>query len=153
MHGFGGEIIFAEATGGLPDFAYHADLFVGATNVTDVIDVGRLKPGAIIVDDSFPLCFDLRWGRFGIVHAGPDARESVCRPLRRRRKIEFEVRIARTWPDKGLETGVPPQFVGACTWRERRECQGIKIPGQRVFQHHAALITIDAHLKARDRAL
>src|SRR6266571_3293542 len=57
--GFGGEIIFAEATGGLPDFAYHADLFVGATNVTDVIDVGRLKPGAIIVDDSFPLCFDL----------------------------------------------------------------------------------------------
>jgi len=57
--GFGGEIIFAEATGGLPDFAYHADLFVGATNVTDVIDVARLKPGAIIVDDSFPLCFDL----------------------------------------------------------------------------------------------
>ena len=33
--------------------------FIGATNVPNVIAVDQLRPGAIIVDNSFPLCFDL----------------------------------------------------------------------------------------------
>ena len=43
----------------LPEEAYACRLFVCATNVTGVVDVARLRPGAIVVDDSFPLCFDL----------------------------------------------------------------------------------------------
>jgi hypothetical protein len=59
-HGFRGEIDIAIATGRLPDKVYQSSFFVGATNVPDVIEIDRLKPGSIVVDDSFPLCFDLR---------------------------------------------------------------------------------------------
>jgi hypothetical protein len=32
-------------------------LIIGATNVPDVLDISRLKPGTMIVDDSGPHCF------------------------------------------------------------------------------------------------
>ena len=57
--GYRGEIAIVESSGALPDGAYQADWFIGATNATGVIDIRRLKPGSIIVDDLFPLCFDL----------------------------------------------------------------------------------------------
>jgi predicted amino acid dehydrogenase len=56
---FRGDIRVLTTTGPLPREAYEADLFVGATNVPNVIAVEQLRPGAIVVDDSFPLCFDL----------------------------------------------------------------------------------------------
>jgi len=56
--GFRGEIDVATQSGELPNKAYQATLFIGATNVPNVIDIERLLPGSIIVDDSFPLCFD-----------------------------------------------------------------------------------------------
>ena len=59
MFGFRGEIRVLTTTGPLPREAYDADVFVGATNVPNVIAVEQLRPGAIVVDDSFPLCFDL----------------------------------------------------------------------------------------------
>jgi hypothetical protein len=57
--GFRGDVSVLTTTGPLPREAYDADVFVGATNVPNVIAVDQLRPGAIIVDDSFPLCFDL----------------------------------------------------------------------------------------------
>ena len=39
--------------------AYDASVIVGATNVPDVLDVARLAPGTILVDDSAPHCFSL----------------------------------------------------------------------------------------------
>jgi non-ribosomal peptide synthetase component F len=42
---------------GLPDEIYHASLLIGATNAPDVVDVDRLRPGLILVDDSGPHCF------------------------------------------------------------------------------------------------
>jgi hypothetical protein len=42
----------------LPDEAYQCRFFVCATNITGVVDVARLRPGSIVIDDSFPLCFD-----------------------------------------------------------------------------------------------
>ena len=59
VFGFRGEVRVLTTTGPLPREAYDADVFVGATNVPNVIAVEQLRPGAIIVDDSFPLCFDL----------------------------------------------------------------------------------------------
>jgi amino acid adenylation domain-containing protein len=44
----------------LPDEAYRCRVFVCATNVTGVLDIARLRPGSIVIDDSFPLCFDLQ---------------------------------------------------------------------------------------------
>jgi hypothetical protein len=62
-HGFRGEIHITTTVGRLPEKAYQASFFIGATNVPDVIDVDRLNPGSIVVDDSFPLCFDLQKAR------------------------------------------------------------------------------------------
>ncbi|MFD7505050.1 amino acid adenylation domain-containing protein [Streptomyces sp. NPDC059850] len=43
----------------LPDVVYEADLIVTAVSGgTAVLDVDRLRPGAVVVDDSFPHCFD-----------------------------------------------------------------------------------------------
>jgi len=40
-----------------PDEIYDARVIVGATNVADLLDVGRFRPGTIIIDDSAPHCF------------------------------------------------------------------------------------------------
>ncbi|MFF3846536.1 amino acid adenylation domain-containing protein [Streptomyces sp. NPDC002328] len=43
----------------LPDAVYEADLIVAAVSGGGtVLDVDRLRPGTIVVDDSFPHCFD-----------------------------------------------------------------------------------------------
>jgi len=42
----------------LPDELYQASLIVGATNAAGVLDVARLRPYTLIVDDSAPHCFD-----------------------------------------------------------------------------------------------
>jgi hypothetical protein len=55
-HGFHGQIIVATGGGKAPDAAYGATLLIGATSVPDVIEVDRLAPGTLIVDDSFPPC-------------------------------------------------------------------------------------------------
>lgn len=49
----------ASAGGSVPAEVYHATLIVGATNVTDLIAIDQLRPGTILIDDSFPHCFDL----------------------------------------------------------------------------------------------
>jgi hypothetical protein len=42
----------------LPADVYACSLIVGATNAPNLVDVDRLRPGTIIVDDSYPFCFD-----------------------------------------------------------------------------------------------
>ncbi len=42
----------------LPPEFYDATLMVGATNVPDILDIDRLRPGTLIVDDSGPHCFN-----------------------------------------------------------------------------------------------
>jgi amino acid adenylation domain-containing protein len=59
LFGFRGPIEILTSGGRLPDRAYRARVIVGASNATDVIDVDRLRPGTVMIDDSFPLCFDL----------------------------------------------------------------------------------------------
>ncbi|MFJ6571130.1 amino acid adenylation domain-containing protein [Streptomyces sp. NPDC091292] len=56
---YDGPVDIAEATdGSVPDAVYAASLIVAATNVPDVIDVSRLPPGCLVIDDSAPHCFD-----------------------------------------------------------------------------------------------
>jgi predicted amino acid dehydrogenase len=59
--GFSGDIRHVEAdsaTGDTPYAVYTADLIVGATSRSHVLRVDRLRSGTIVVDDSFPHCFD-----------------------------------------------------------------------------------------------
>lgn len=56
---FAGEVTILPSTAGeVPPEVYDASVIVGATNVPDLLDVDRLRPGTILVDDSAPHCVD-----------------------------------------------------------------------------------------------
>jgi hypothetical protein len=57
--GYCGSVRTLEARGGVPAGLYEASLLIGATNVPDILDVDRLAPGTLLVDDSNPHCFRL----------------------------------------------------------------------------------------------
>jgi len=65
-HGYAGEIRIVETGVDRDDEFYDASVIVGATNVENVIDVARLAPGTLIVDDSWPHCMNgpAAFGRF-----------------------------------------------------------------------------------------
>jgi hypothetical protein len=53
------EIGRRESTGVVPKEFYESRLIIGATNVPDDLEVERLEPGTLIVDDSGPHCFQV----------------------------------------------------------------------------------------------
>jgi len=55
--GFGGTVRLLLADTEPPSDFYSATLMVGATNVPDILNITKLKPGTLIVDDSAPHCF------------------------------------------------------------------------------------------------
>jgi amino acid adenylation domain-containing protein len=57
--GYCGNIEIAAAPGAVPDEVYQSRFIIGATNVPGVLEIERLAPGTIVIDDSFPHCFDL----------------------------------------------------------------------------------------------
>jgi hypothetical protein len=53
-------IVTADPLKGLPKNFYDTTtLYFGATSAADVLDINQVRPGAVIVDDSFPTCFNL----------------------------------------------------------------------------------------------
>lgn len=64
--GYRGDVLIGEASAGtVADAVYDATMLIGATNAANVVDVGRLAPGCLLIDDSGPHCFDpkLAWER------------------------------------------------------------------------------------------
>ncbi len=57
--GFKGAIRVVTTRGQLPDAIYDASFVLGASNVPGILDINRLRPGTLLVDDSFPPCFRL----------------------------------------------------------------------------------------------
>ncbi len=57
--GYRGGVAIVEATPTLPSAVYDSGLLVGATSSPGIVEVGRLRPGTVVVDDSFPHCFDV----------------------------------------------------------------------------------------------
>ena len=89
--GFRGSVQIATSSSSseLPPEIYDATLIIGATNVSDILDIKRVKPGTLIVDDSGPHCFspeqaierfekhkDILFTEGGALHA-PDPIETV----------------------------------------------------------------------------
>ncbi len=68
--GMRGRVSVALSNPLLSDEVYGASLILGATNFPSVIDVERLRPGTIIVDDSYPHSFDVQaaFRRFDRAH-------------------------------------------------------------------------------------
>ncbi|MBO4205328.1 amino acid adenylation domain-containing protein [Micromonospora echinofusca] len=57
--GFTGTVEVCRSTPGVPDEVYTADVIIGATSAAgQPIDVDRLRPGTVVVDDSFPHALD-----------------------------------------------------------------------------------------------
>jgi acyl transferase domain-containing protein len=56
--GYQGQVTIAEARASLPDEVYGASFIFGATNVADILDIGKVARGTLIVDDSAPHCYD-----------------------------------------------------------------------------------------------
>ncbi|MCB9763869.1 MAG: amino acid adenylation domain-containing protein [Alphaproteobacteria bacterium] len=61
--GFRGGIELLEVEDALPASLHKATTVIGATNVANVLDVDKLAPGTLIVDDSGPHCFDVAAAR------------------------------------------------------------------------------------------
>ncbi|NRB45709.1 MAG: amino acid adenylation domain-containing protein, partial [Verrucomicrobiales bacterium] len=57
--GFVGEIDICSSRGKLPDKVYESGLIIAASNVPNIIDVEKVRPGTMIVDYSFPSSFNL----------------------------------------------------------------------------------------------
>ena len=55
--GFKGAIEIMRVSDELPSGFYEASLLIGATNVQDIIEVSRVEPGTIIVEESGQRCF------------------------------------------------------------------------------------------------
>ncbi len=56
---FHGMVRSITATQKIPDEFYAATLIIGATNVPNILDVEKMKPGTLIVNDSGRTCFSL----------------------------------------------------------------------------------------------
>jgi hypothetical protein len=91
--GYGGPVHVLEARGTVPLGLYESSLLVGATNVPDILDVDRLAPGTLLVDDSSPHCFrpdravrrlreheDILFTAGGMLHAPQPIRQVIYVP-------------------------------------------------------------------------
>lgn len=56
--GYKGEIEIIGGTSELPEEFYSSTVISADTNAPDVVDVARLRPGTMLVDDSIPPCYD-----------------------------------------------------------------------------------------------
>ncbi|MDQ3032680.1 MAG: hypothetical protein M3Y87_09705, partial [Myxococcota bacterium] len=56
--GWSGDVVALASDERAPDAIYEADLVIAATSTPAVIDPDRLRPGAIVIDDSFPPALD-----------------------------------------------------------------------------------------------
>ncbi|MCP4687937.1 MAG: non-ribosomal peptide synthetase, partial [Desulfobacterales bacterium] len=58
---FRGAVRIVKSLGAPPPEFYEASLIIGAANAYDVLDIDAVKPGTLIVDDSYPHCFNSQW--------------------------------------------------------------------------------------------
>ncbi len=56
---FQGSVRIIESKQKVPPEFYDATLIIGATNAPEVLDISRVNPGTLLVDDSAPHCFSI----------------------------------------------------------------------------------------------
>ncbi|MGE3725361.1 MAG: amino acid adenylation domain-containing protein [Candidatus Sericytochromatia bacterium] len=61
QHGYSGPVQWVLSPAeSLPTEVYQVDLILSAVSARQVIDISQLHPGTVLIDDSFPHCFDVR---------------------------------------------------------------------------------------------
>ena len=73
--GYRGEVRLLASRHEVPAELYEASLIVGATNVAEILDIDRLAPGTIVVDDSAPHAFRSGGGASAVPRAGRHPRD------------------------------------------------------------------------------
>ena len=64
--------------------------------------------------------------------------EPIRRPLRRGRKVEFVIGLARQRTHEGLEASVPPKLIGPRSRRDRRQAQIADFAGHDIREQQTA---------------
>jgi hypothetical protein len=132
--GYAGPVHLSEARGAVPADVYEATLIVGATNAPDILDVDRLLPGTLIVDDSAPHCFrpdkafrrlreagDLLFTEGGTLAAPKPIHHTVYLPP----ALEF---IARSVPRHVLPIVTDPTQITGCIVSSLLSTQFAQLP-------------------------
>jgi amino acid adenylation domain-containing protein len=104
--GFKGDIRIVTSNGSAPEEVYQSRFIVGATSMRGVLDVERLLAGTIVVDDSFPHCFNpadaadrmTSHGDVLLVNGG-----LVSPPG----SMKWDVALPRGWAAMGIKNGPP----------------------------------------------
>eukprot|EP00760_Papus_ankaliazontas_P030501 PhM_4_TR4867/c0_g1_i1/m.59788 len=90
---------------------YDATLIIGATSVADVLDIDRLRPGTIVVDDSAPHCFDVEAARRRMDTLG-DVLITEGGPLRVPAAMRETQFLPRRWLQGGGDDGLSVALGG-----------------------------------------
>jgi amino acid adenylation domain-containing protein len=119
--GFKGRVRLVSPRGALPDDVYDASLIIGATNVPDVLDVARLRPGTLIVDDSAPHCFSAEAAIERLSTAGDllfteGGMVRLPRPMTELRHIPVAARARLDAAQLAIFSRVNPQELTGCVY-------------------------------------
>ncbi len=122
MHhwGDGSRVRIADSGDRAPEALYEASFIVGATNVPGIVDIDRLRPGTLIVDDSVPHCFvtsaairrlqdrgDILFTEAGMLRAPGKVGHTIYMPRRAQPRFLAEMQ-------KGFLSSINPQGVPCC---------------------------------------
>jgi amino acid adenylation domain-containing protein len=119
--GFTGRVRTLVSNPEVPDDLYTATTIVGASNAPDVLDVERLAPGCLLVDDSSPPCFDVERG-LARVERSADILVSEAGSVRAPSAFDLvryiPPRVQRAVERSGIEPAsddrFDPRSIGAC---------------------------------------
>jgi hypothetical protein len=101
-----------------PEAFYRASVVIGATNVPRVLDVARLNPGTLLIDDSAPHCFDVD-AAFGRAESAEDILFTAAGTLELPRPMAQARYLPASLEPCLAAAGVPvgafePRWLGGC---------------------------------------
>jgi yersiniabactin nonribosomal peptide synthetase len=150
-----GDVVITLAKRGETPAVGEATLIVGATNVPNVIDIGSLAPGTMLIDDSVPHCFETsqaiaRWENDGDLLFTEGGSLRLAEPIDRVVSVpeEFERLIPPDMIAPWLRAwlGISPTAIMGCTFSGLLSGRAAKLPatGAVVTQEavHAHLETL-----------
>jgi amino acid adenylation domain-containing protein len=155
--GYRGELRVLPSRGPLPAGAYAASVIIGATSVAGVVDVAAVASGTILVDDSYPHCFDVAAALHRMATAGDVL--FVQGGLVRAPAVLIEDRYLPSWmaslPGAGDARRRDPYEMMGCTLAAGLQAAGdslrptLGLPDHDVVLAHFTALADDGYRPAR----
>jgi amino acid adenylation domain-containing protein len=145
---FRGRIRILSSHSAMPPECCEATLIIGATNVTDVLDVAAVRAGTILIDDSAPHCFsvdqairrfqeqgDILFAEGGVLHAPAPIRQTRYIP----RAVASPAELARLLrSDPHSITGCVLSSLLSASFETLRPTLG-SVDGETCLMHYTTL--------------